>query len=52
MEKGEHLFFTKENIEKDCGVYPSAYSGGKVFYNFPKCPVTMSSPKTSKSVYI
>lgn len=34
-------FFTKENIEKDCGVYPSAYSGGKVFYNFPKCPVTM-----------
>lgn len=34
-------FFTKENIEKDCGVYPSAYSGWKVFYNFPKCPVTM-----------
>lgn len=34
-------FFTKENIENDCDVYPSAYSGGKVFYNFPKCPVTM-----------
>lgn len=34
-------FFTKENIEKDCGVYPIAYSGGKVFYDFPKCPVTM-----------
>lgn len=34
-------FFTKENVEKDCGVYPSAYSGGKVFYVFPKCPVTM-----------
>lgn len=34
-------FFTKESIEKDCGVYPSTYSGGKVFYNFPKCPVTM-----------
>lgn len=34
-------FFTKESIENDCDVYPSAYSGGKVFYNFPKCPVTM-----------
>ena len=34
-------FFTKENIENDCDVYPSAYSGGKVFYNFPKCSVTM-----------
>lgn len=34
-------FFTKESIENDCEVYPSAYSGGKVFYNFPKCPVTM-----------
>ena len=34
-------FFTKESIEKDCGVYPTAYSGGKVFYDFPKCPVTM-----------
>ena len=34
-------FFTKENIEKDCDVYPMAYSGGKVFYDFPQCPVTM-----------
>lgn len=34
-------FFTKESIEKNCGVYPSAYSGGKVVYNFPQCPVTM-----------
>lgn len=34
-------FFTKEAIERDCEVYPMAYSGGKVFYDFPKCPVTM-----------
>lgn len=34
-------FFTKENIEKDCNVSPVAYSSGKVFYDFPKCPVTM-----------
>ena len=34
-------FFTKENIEKDCDVYPMGYSGGKVFYDFPQCPVTM-----------
>ena len=34
-------FFTKDNIEKDCDVYPMAYSGGKVFYDFPQCPVTM-----------
>lgn len=27
-------FFTKDNIENDCGVEPTAYSGGKVFYAF------------------
>lgn len=34
-------FFTKDNIEKDFDVYPMAYSGGKVFYDFPQCPITM-----------
>lgn len=33
--------FTKENIENDCHVYPVGYQGGKVFYDFRKCPVTM-----------
>ena len=32
-------FFTKDNIENDCGVYPAAYSGGKVFYAFDNCYV-------------
>lgn len=32
-------FFTKDNIENDCGVEPSAYSGGKVFYAFDNCYV-------------
>lgn len=45
-------FFTKENIEKDCGVYPSAYSGGKCFITFLNVLLLWSSPKTSKSVYI
>lgn len=39
-------FFTKERIEKDCGVSPIAYNGGKVFYDFPKCPVTMEFEDT------
>lgn len=39
-------FFTKENIEKDCGVSPIAYNGGNVFYDFPKCPVTMEFEDT------
>lgn len=30
-------FFTKDNIENDCGVEPTAYSGGKVFYDFGNC---------------
>ena len=34
-------FFTKENIERDCDVYPLSYFGGSVYYDFPKCPVTM-----------
>jgi hypothetical protein len=34
-------FFTKDAIENDCEVYPIGYSGGKVFYDFPQCPVTM-----------
>lgn len=38
--------FTKENIEKDCGVYPIAYNGGNVFYDFPRCPVTMEFEDT------
>ena len=33
--------FTKENIENDCHVVPVGYQGGKVFYDFRKCPVTM-----------
>ena len=32
-------FFTKDNIENDCGVDPTAYSGGKVFYAFDNCYV-------------
>lgn len=40
-------FFTKEQIEKDCGVSPIAYNGGKVFYDFPKCPVTMEFEDTN-----
>lgn len=39
-------FFTKEQIEKDCGVSPIAYNGGKVFYDFPKCPVAMEFEDT------
>ena len=39
-------FFTKEQIENDCGVSPIAYNGGKVFYDFPKCPVTMEFEDT------
>lgn len=39
-------FFTKEQIEKNCGVFPIAYNGGKVFYDFPKCPVTMEFEDT------
>ncbi|MBF1581502.1 hypothetical protein [Prevotella sp.] len=34
-------FFTKDNIEKDCGVIPAAYQGGKVFYNFYRCPISI-----------
>lgn len=46
-------FFTKENIEKDCDVYPTAYSGGKVFYDFPQCPVTMEfTDKNHVCVYV
>lgn len=39
-------FFTKEQIEKDCGISPIAYNGGKIFYDFPKCPVTMEFEDT------
>ncbi len=34
-------FFTKEKIEADYEVSPITYNGGHVFYDFPKCPVTM-----------
>ena len=46
-------FFTKENIEKDCAVYPIAYSGGKIFYDFPQSPVTMEfTDATHVCVYV
>ena len=34
-------FFTKENIESDCGVSPITYEGGKVYYDFYRCPVAI-----------
>lgn len=32
-------FFTKDNIENDCGVDPMAYKDGLTYYDFGKCPV-------------
>ena len=34
-------FFTKENIENDCGVSPMAYEGGKVYDDLSKCPIAI-----------
>jgi hypothetical protein len=40
-------FFTKEYIENDCGIEPSAYNGGYVMYSFPMCGVTMDFEDTN-----
>lgn len=40
-------FFTKESIENDCNVRPAAYNGGSIFYDFSKCPVTMTFDEAS-----
>lgn len=34
-------FFTKTNIENDCGVSPISYQGGKVYYDFYRCPISI-----------